>query len=321
MLGSAERPGNQRAAAADWVTHAERGSQLLLRLMSWISLRLGRRASRIVLYGIVAYFFLFAPLARRHSRDYLRRILGRSPTAIDWFRHLLSFSSTIHDRVFLLNGRFDLFDISVEGEDLLHGALHRGGGAILVGAHLGSFEVTRALGHRQTGLDIAMAMYTDNARKMDATFTAISPQLKTDIVELGHIAAMLELRTRLDRGSCIGILGDRTLGNEPSQQITFLGAPASFPVGPMRIAAMLQRPVYFMAGLYLGANRYRIVFERIADFSAIAPEARTAAVGAALRQYVAAVERHCRAAPYNWFNFFGFWQAHPAARPLRGDRP
>jgi predicted LPLAT superfamily acyltransferase len=320
MWGSAERSGGQRAAAADWATHAERGSQLLLRLMSWISLRLGRRASRIVLYGIAAYFFLFAPTARRHSRDYLRRVLGRSPAAIDRFRHVLSFSSTIHDRVFLLNGRLDLFDVSVEGEDLLRAALHRHGGAVLIGAHLGSFEITRTLGQRQTGLEIAMAMYTDNARKINDALAAVNPRLKADIIELGHVSAMLELRTRLDGGSLVGMLGDRTLGNEPSEQFMFLGAPASFPVGPMRTAAMLRRPVYFMAGLYLGGNRYRIVFEQIADFSEVAPDARTGAVSAALRGYVAAVERYCRAFPYNWFNFFDFWQAHPAAPPRHGGR-
>lgn len=315
MWDSAGKSGAQRAAAADWATHAERGSRLLLRLMSWISLTLGRPASRVVLYGIALYFFLFAPIARRHSRDYLRRVLGHPPTAIDRFRLILGFSSTIHDRVFLLNGRVDVFDISVAGEDSLRAALRRGGGAVLIGAHLGSFEVARALGHSRTGLDIAMAMYTENARKINAALTAINPRLEADIIELGHMSSMLDLRARLDGGSLVGMLGDRTLGNEPSEQVVFLGAPAPFPIGPLRTAAILQRPVYFMAGCYLGGNRYHIVFEPIVDFSAVTPGNRTPAVSEALRLYVAAVERHCRAFPYNWFNFFDFWQAYPARRP------
>ena len=32
------------------------------------------------------------------------------------------------------------------------------------------------------------------------------------------------------------------------------------------------------------------------------------AIEAALRRYVALLERHCRAAPYNWFNFFDVWR-------------
>src|SRR5712672_2178610 len=73
-------------AASPWASHSERGSRLMLRVMSWISLRLGRRLSRSVLYGIAVYFFLFAPRARRHAREYLQRVLGRPPTSIDRFR-------------------------------------------------------------------------------------------------------------------------------------------------------------------------------------------------------------------------------------------
>jgi len=283
--------------------------------MSWISLRLGRRLSRSILYGIAIYFFLFAPRARRHAREYLQRVLGRPATSIDRFRQIFAFASTIHDRVYLLNRRFELFEISIDGEALVRAARARGGGALLIGAHLGSFEATRALGQRETGLDIAMAMYADNARKINAALTAICPRLKADIIELGQMSAMLEIRARLTAGSFVGMMGDRTLGGEPVEQVMFLGSPASFPLGPMRAAAMLRRPVYFMAGFYLGGNRYHIVFEQIADFSAIGPGAELSSVTAAVRQYVAVLERYCRLFPYNWFNFLNFWQVQPAGAP------
>jgi predicted LPLAT superfamily acyltransferase len=70
----------------------------------------------------------------------------------------------------------------------------------------------------------------------------------------------------------------------------------------MRMAALLRCPVVFMAGLYLGGNRYALRFEPIADFSSSPPTPE-----AALAAYVACLERHCRAAPYNWFNFYDFW--------------
>ena len=50
--------------AAEWRDYRERGSVRLLRLMAFLSLRLGRSLSRGVLYGIAAYFFLFSPAAR-----------------------------------------------------------------------------------------------------------------------------------------------------------------------------------------------------------------------------------------------------------------
>ncbi len=150
---------------AEWATQRERGSVWLLRLMAMFSLAVGRRAGRVALYIIAAYFFFFAPRARRASMAYLRRVLGRRPTVRDRFRQVMAFATTIHDRVYLLNGRFDLFDIVVEGEALMLERARAGRGAFLVGAHLGSFEVTRAIGTRRPDLRVAMVAYEDNAQE------------------------------------------------------------------------------------------------------------------------------------------------------------
>src|SRR6202050_4360161 len=88
---------------AEWLIRRERGSTRLLRLMAFLSLRLGRRFSRAALYVIAAYFFLFAPEARRESRRYLKLALGRSPSARDRFRQVLYFATCIPDRVYLIN--------------------------------------------------------------------------------------------------------------------------------------------------------------------------------------------------------------------------
>ena len=88
----------------------------------------------------------------------------------------------------------------------------------------------------------------------------------------------------------------------------FLGKMAPFPVGPFRMAALLRRPVFFMAGLYLGGNRYQIHFEPLADFSATPRAERAAAIRVAQQHYADRLSHFCRIAPYNWFNFFDFWQ-------------
>jgi predicted LPLAT superfamily acyltransferase len=293
---------------ADWIRHRERGSTALLRLMAFVSLRLGRTLSRVPLYGIALYFFLFAPGARRNSRRYLRLALGRRPTAGDRFRQILSFATAIHDRVYLINAHFELFNITVEGETLLRAQSDSGRGALLMGAHMGSFEVMHSLGRRQRGLRVTMAMYEENARKINATLAAINPRLVPDIVSLGRIDAMLNIAERLDQGAFVGMLGDRTLGDEPVQAVTLLGERAYLPTGPLRAAAILRCPVFFMAGLYRGRNNYHVVFEPIADFSAIPAGARSAAVRSALERYAAVLDQCCRSDPYNWFNFHDFWR-------------
>lgn len=281
---------------------------LMLRIMTFLSLRLGRSGGRVFLYLIAAYFFTFAPTARRHARAYLRRALGREPTAADRFRHVLTFATTIHDRVYLMKGRLDLFAVSLDGEDLVWSACKAGNGAFLMGAHVGSFDIIRAVGQRQPGLQVAMAMYEDNARRVNAMLAAINPAAKPDVIALGHMDSMLKIQEYLGRGVFVGVLGDRTLGNEATQAVRFLGRPARFPIGAMRAAAIMRRPVIFMAGLYRGSNRYHIVFETLADFSSVEPGQRAAAVRAAIERYAALLEKYVRSDPYNWFNFFDFWR-------------
>jgi len=301
-------------AKADWVRHHERGSNLLLRIMAFVSLHLGRAISRVPLYGIATYFFLFAPTARRHSRRYLRLALGREPKARDRFRQILSFATTIHDRVYLINEQFAMFNITLEGEALVVAQADSGRGALLMGAHMGSFEVMASIGRRRRGIKVAMAMYEENARKINATLAAINPKIKSDIVSLGRIDAMLHIADRLDCGAFVGVLGDRTLGDEPVQPVTLLGQRAYVPTGPMRAAAILRCPVYFMAGLYRGKNNYHVVFVPLADFSVTPAGARSAAVRTAIDRYAAVLDQYCRSDQYNWFNFHDFWRVEDGAR-------
>lgn len=284
---------------APWRRTPERSHPLALRAMRWIALGLGRRAARLVLHPVSAYFLLAAPRARRASRAYLTRALGRRATLADLYRHIYAFAATVLDRVYLLHERFELFDIEVEG------APAPGAGMLLMGAHLGSFEALRAAGRRRGGLRVSMVMYEDNARMLNETLAALGPAARQDVIALGHVDSMLRVRDCLARGGMAGVLADRGLSDDDAHAVPFLGAPAHFPLGPMRMAALLRCPVVFMAGLYLGGSRYALHFEPIADFST--PASAAPAPEAALAAYVACLERHCRAAPYNWFNFYDFW--------------
>jgi predicted LPLAT superfamily acyltransferase len=299
---------NSATRNAEWVRHRERGSLFLLKIMVFLSLRCGRRLSRVILYAIAAYFFLFAPSARRQSRRYLRLALGREPKPSDGFRQVLSFATTIHDRLYLINEQYDLFNITSEGEQTML-ARSNGKGSLLLGAHMGSFEVIHSLSRQHSGLHVAMAMYEENARKISGILAAINPRLEPDIVSLGQLDAMLNIAERLGHGGYVGVLGDRTLGDEPVQAVTVLGKTAYLPTGPMRAAAILRCPVFFIAGLYRGKNNYHVVFEPVADFSASTVGSRNLAVRAAIERYAAVLDKYCRSDPYNWFNFFDFWRS------------
>jgi predicted LPLAT superfamily acyltransferase len=77
---------------------------------------------------------------------------------------------------------------------------------------------------------------------------------------------------------------------------------------------MLKRPVLFMTGLYRGGNRYELHFEQLFDAQAVPRHARERFIEQALLRYAERLERYCREAPYNWFNFYDFWESAALAR-------
>jgi len=312
------KSGGETARRAGWAAQRERSSLPMLRLMRWLAVATGRRVSRAVLHPIVVYFMLAAPGVRRHSRAYLERALGRAAGWRDVYRHLFCFAATVLDRVYLLRGCFDEFEVEASGVETIMQPFAKGEGVLACGAHIGSFEALRVIGHEK-GLRVAMIMYEDNARLINDTLAAIAPDARLHTIALGRVDAMLSLRQWLEEGGVAGMLADRTLAATAQRSKTicvpFLGTPAHFPEGPFRLAAMLRRKVVFMAGLYRGGRRYELRFAELADFGqAGSGDDREQAIRAAVDRYVGTLETLCRDAPYNWFNFYDFWA------PVEGER-
>lgn len=297
----------RRGQPPEWTTRRERGTTQTIRFIVWVALSLGRPAARLLLYPICGYFLVFSLRSRRASRDYLGRVLGRRPGVIEIFRHYHSFAACALDRVFLLNDQLDRYDIAVHGEAIVSDILRQGSGCLLFGAHFGSFEVVRAVGRQQPDLRVSLVMYEENARKIGAALNAINPRLALDVIALGRSGSLIEAEARLDAGHFVGILADRVLNGEEQRRIDFLGAPAAFPLGPFRMATLLQRPAVLMFGVYRGGKRYDIFFERL-PLGDDAERGRVEQAERALAGYVERLEAYCRDAPFNWFNFYDFWQ-------------
>lgn len=295
-----------RPQAPEWTARPERSNALTLRAITWVALTLGRPLARLLLYPICLYFLVFAAAARSASRDYLGRVLGRKARLGERFRHFHAFAAVTLDRLYLLKGELDRFDISVQGAETVEEMLATGEGCVLLGAHIGSFEVVRSAG-RARGFKVNMVMYEENARKTGEIFERVAPALKAEIIGLGRVDSILKVEAALARGEIVGLLADRTIKGGGTMACPFFGHDAQFPAGPVRIAAMLKRPIALMFGLYRGGNRYEVHFERLAGVEELSGPAREPTIERLLQRYAGRLEHHCRAAPYNWFNFYDYW--------------
>jgi len=293
--------------SSDWVKQKERGSPFALRLILWIAQNLGRSFARIALYPITLYFLLMAKPQRSASRRYLGRILDRQATLFDVAQHIHCFASTILDRVFLLADRSSEFDIQRNNPEEIYRLLDQGQGCLLLGAHLGSFEVLRAPAINERKMPLKILMYPNHNEQISKIFMGLNPEVAQSILPLGQTDTMLKVADAVAEGKAVAMLGDRAMGSEKSVSCHFLGKTAQFPAGPMLLASVLKVPVILFVGLHMGGNRYELYFEKLADSVVIDRKQRDVDLQRWMQLYADRLEHYARKAPYNWFNFYDFW--------------
>jgi len=292
-----------------WKQQQERGSPLAIRLMAWVADRLGRPIARALLYPVCLYYLCGSRQANRSLRRYYQHLQGFSPGWRVLFHHYLWFASTILDRVYCLRGRFDLFDIRIHGLEILDAVRAQGRGCLFLGAHLGSFEMVRAVGLLREQMTVKVLMDEQNAPSIRALIQELNPAVANTVIQVGGVETMLQVQECLDHGGVVGIMGDRLVAEDQSVRCEFLGEDAAFPTGPVRLAHVLHAPVVFFVGLYRGGNRYDIHLELLSESLQLSPGQRQEDIQRWTQRYADRVAHYSRKAPDNWFNFYDVWQA------------
>ncbi|MEO7403342.1 MAG: acyl-CoA synthetase [Burkholderiales bacterium] len=293
-----------------WTERKERGTTGAIRLIVWIAGYLGRPIARAVLVPACLYFIVSGRAARVASREYLRRVFGRAPTWREIFRHYFVFSTITLDRVYLLAGRSDLFDVRIHGIEAFDEPYAQKHGLIMFGAHFGSFDILRCLAEGKGDLPINILMHEANAQMIREVLGAVAPHLRERVIALGQPETFLRVKELLDRGEVIGLLADRGLPGDRRVMVPFLGEPASWPLGPMVLASIVKAPVILFFSVYRGGNQYDIYMEPFAESVTADRKNREADLAAWVERYAQRVEAHAKSAPYNWFNFYDFWAKH-----------
>ncbi|HEX6950338.1 MAG TPA: hypothetical protein VF127_12135 [Nitrospira sp.] len=291
-----------------WKTQEERGNRGMIQLMAWVARSLGRRVARALLYPICLYYVCRSREANQTLRQYYVRVRGGLPGWPQLFHHYYWFASTILDRVYFLRHRFDQFDIRVHGIDTLDRALARGRGCLLLGSHLGSFEVVRAVGLSREQIEVKVLMDEHNAPLIRGLIQELNPTVASTVIQVGGIDTMLQVQECLNRGGVVGVMGDRLMTQDRYVQCEFLGASAAFPTGSMRLAHVTGAPVVLFFGLYRGGNRYDVLLELLGESVGVSQEQHDDRVREWTQRYADRLAYYSREAPDNWFNFYDFWQ-------------
>ncbi len=287
----------------DWQDLPERSNPFWIRTITWIALHLGRGVARCLLYPITAYFMLVRNQTLKASRRYLLKALGRTPTWLDSFRQYHTFAGTLLDRLFVLAGREDTLKVHVQGLDLIEHYANAKQGCLLLGSHLGSFEIIRVLGRLRLDLRVKALMDGEATPGISRFYRSLNPALHDDIIASGHPAALIGVNDFMQQGGMLALLGDRCLPNERRVACRFFDEQVDFPQTPILLAQALRQPVLLFFCLQTGWGEYRLYFEPLTDSPTAERSAREAETQRLMQAYVERLEHYCRLAPYNWFNF------------------
>ena len=297
-----------------WEQEREKGSVLGMRTLLFFARCLGYWPGAAITLGVATFHWAASPRTRRHSASYLRRVGVLAPDASMWararatLRHFQEFSINLYDRVWLWQGRTDLFRIERTGHELIVSLK----GAVLVGAHTGSFDLMRVLSQAHA-VKVHAVMYTQAGAKYASLLKSINPDAGIDVFLLdGRMEQIFEMQALVQSGGILAVLADRQTpgsGRLRAASVPFLGEPAPFPTQVWHLASLLECPVVLVSAVRTGWRRYHVRAETFLDRVEVPRKEREAALRRVVERYAASLERTCRETPYQWFNFFDFWSA------------
>ena len=317
--------GGEARHSPGWARFAERGSIWGIRFTAWCYRVFGRRLSLPLIHAIVTYFFLTDAPRRRASLAYLRRVhadprgrasLPRPPGARECFRHYRSFGLAIVDRLAIWFGRDADFEFTTHGLEYVDRLAAQGRGALLLGSHLGSFDALRLLA-RRAGSVVNVLMFTANAARINQVLREVAPDLEAHVIQVdpSSVQSVFTIRERLRRGEHVAILADRIeVGDrDRALPVPLLGGTVRLPQAPILLAGLLGCPLVSVVALREGPGRYEVFVEVLAERAVLPRQRREAAVAELLASYAGQLERHCLRRPYQWFNFFDYWDDEASA--------
>ena len=300
-----------------WSNISERGSLLGIKILLWLYRWLGRHVILLFLYPIIAYFYLSNKKSRAASKLYLQRlddfdstVFKQKPNGWLSYQHFLSFARSALDKVSSWMGILNHGQVIFEKSHVLKGLAKQGQGAMIITAHLGAIEVSRALANDIDEVTMNALMFTEHAGKFNQVLKEVNPHFDDDAIfvnELGPDTAIL-IKDKIEQGEMLVISGDRTPVNASANiaSVDFLGHKADFPHGPFILASLMSCPVYLMFCVK-EKKGYRIELELFDEGIKLSRKTRRENLDAVVQRYVHRLEYYCALYPLQWFNFFDIW--------------
>lgn len=306
---------SQRAAAKSNWSGKSRGGSFGNGFLKLVLNHLGLNAGYFCLKFIVPYFWLFAPKARKGLDEYYLLLhpqwtWGERQKAI--LKHFYKFGQILMDRVYQGYRKKGAFKAHPNGMHHILEASKTGRGLVMLGAHLGGWDLSAALlGEHGFTEKMNIVEYQSEGLTFGKVKDQLDPHYLNTVNSRKAEDATFEIHEALKRGQCLGLMGDRPIGDR-FELIPFLGKLAPFDVTAYRLATALKVPLLMTFG-FKSEKGYDFYAFPARDYVFVSGRSREEQLYEWACEYVGRVEQFVRRYPDQWFNFYPFWSALPAA--------
>ena len=299
-----------------WAFIKEKGTLIGMRIMICAYLLGGSKLSRIFLFPVIFFYFLFKPDLRQNSKEYLKRISKKTEdlpkiNLLLSFNHLWQFGASLIDNFAVWRGDIKLNQVNIHGSEYINELLTNKKGGIIAITHLGNFEVCSALSQSTQELKLTILQHTKHAEKFNFLLNKRKIRSIIEVLEVTDIGPQIAmvLSEKIGRGEFIAIAADRLPVNNPEASVTcnFFDQPADFPTGPYILASILRVPLLLLICVKR-ESKYHIYFEKIIDGRNISRDERIDFTNRGVKIFAKKLEYYTRKNPLQWFNFYNFWQ-------------
>ena len=272
-------------------------------------------------YLLVAFaafwFWLFKPKIRQASDDFLNRVYGPRPWFVRWrqsYRHLLTFGILLLDRSVELAQTKNNFQVQVPGLQQMRDSLKSDRGVVILTGHFGSPEL--AVPHIKD-LDEArpfnFVIYRDITDKTERFHFDQWNAVKSIhvISSIDALSAGVQMMAALHRNESVGMRADRAMSGR-TVAVSLLGRRVGMPAGPFTAAVLSRAMVVTAFNLRVGYRRYHMYTSEPRYYEFSDPCSKQAAIEQAAHDYAAELEKLLRRYPYQWGNFYNFWDDQAA---------
>ncbi|MGH9868682.1 MAG: hypothetical protein ACREAA_11040 [Candidatus Polarisedimenticolia bacterium] len=299
------------STTARWHTH-RLNTPLSWRLIFGITPSLPRFAVRALGYAVSALCFLVMARERGAVLRNLERVTGVTGPALWWraYRVFVSFSRFMVAyaslRRFGPAWLWDQLDGEKDARAVVHRALEKGHGAILLTMHIGQWDMGLSLlGH--LGVPVHVVMRPDEPLEVSrlASEARGHPGLRVHHVGASPLLGV-ELMAALVRGEIVAVQGDRAAGADVHPTPLF-GLPAPLPTGPVRLALATGAPIVPVFTLLAPGDRFRLIALPPLELPRQRGEGLDAALREAMPRLAGIMESVIASHSDQWFNFYDVW--------------